>query len=62
MPGVGMESSTRRHKAIGRHLSPTNIEQIKGILSDQTDETYPVFRCGNKEDYVKTVAVGKQSL
>lgn len=54
-----MDSSTHRHKAIGRHMPPSNMEQVKSILSDQTDSVFPVFRSGNKEDYVKTVAVGK---
>ncbi|ODN00693.1 hypothetical protein Ocin01_05995 [Orchesella cincta] len=53
-----MESSVHRHKAIGRHLTPTNIDKVKEILSDQSDNEYPVFRCGKKQDYVKTVAVG----
>ncbi|CAL8135580.1 unnamed protein product [Orchesella dallaii] len=56
--GVGMESSTHRHKTIGRHLIPTSMEEVKVILSDQSDNEYPIFRCGKKQDYVKTVAVG----
>lgn len=43
-------------------MPPSNMEQVKSILSDQTDSVFPVFRCGNKEDYVKTVAVGKISI
>lgn len=60
--GVGMESSTHRHKTIGRHLPPNNVSKIKSILSDQSDPEYPVFRQGKKQDFVKTVAVGKINL
>ena len=30
--GIGLDSSTHRHKAIGRHLRPNCVERIKEVL------------------------------
>jgi len=56
---MALDSSNHRHKTIGKHLKANTMQRIKEILSDESDEKFPIFISGSKKpEVVKTVACG----
>lgn len=61
---MAIKYSDRRNTAICNHNEPARGEQVREILSDQTDHNYPLFNTGWKPgekydaSFLRTVAAG----
>lgn len=57
-----VSSSDHRHTTMEQMKPPESVGDVIDILGDQSDKEFSIFREDGDEDYVKTVAVGKQTL
>lgn len=59
--------SDKRNAVLCHHKDVACIDNVKSVLSDQTDCDYPIYNDGNQENnceefkmnFIRTVAVGK---
>lgn len=56
--GLAVLSSDGRHRVMERIGSPTTIDEVVDLLSNDEDQDYPIFRRGTEKDIVLTIATG----
>lgn len=54
-----IDSSTARHEVFDRLGKPKSKEDAVNMLGDQSGKVHTVFRENGGNEYVKTIAVGK---
>jgi hypothetical protein len=52
-----MLSSNGRHQVMSK-ASPSTVQDVMDLLSDETDKDYPLYRRGTPKDEVVTIATG----
>lgn len=58
--GMIVASSDHRHATMEKMKKPESVDDVINILGDQSDKEFTIFRESGDDDFVKTVAVGKQ--
>ena len=51
-------SSDGRHVALNKAGSPNTVQDVVNLLSDESDDDYPLYRRGTPKDHVLTIATG----
>lgn len=60
MAGLILDSSDARHEVFTRLGKPTSGRDVVNMLGDQSHKVHTVFRENGGDQFVKTIAVGKQ--